>query len=239
VFGGSGPLHGARIARKLRVPQVICPNGAGVMSALGLLSSPVGFEVVQSLRITLRELDAGRFEQIVHGLERRVRAQLAESSSEAASGSLAIRLDMRYVGQGYEVEVEVGDPRDPEVVGGLAHAFMAAYAAVFGISFEDKEVEIVAWKVEVRGPTPGGDAAYRLRQKPGIADIARKGSRPAYFADIGYADTAVYDRYALDAGTVIDGPALIEEDESTCVIAPGDQAVLDAHGNLIINIGGA
>jgi N-methylhydantoinase A len=50
VFGGSGPIHGARIARKLRIPRVICPSGAGVMSAFGLLASPVGFEVVQSLR---------------------------------------------------------------------------------------------------------------------------------------------------------------------------------------------
>ena len=56
VFGGSGPIHGSRIARKLRVPRVVCPSGAGVMSAFGLLSSPVGFEQVQSLRVALADL---------------------------------------------------------------------------------------------------------------------------------------------------------------------------------------
>ena len=68
VFGGSGPIHGARIARKLRIPRVICPSGAGVMSAFGLLTSPIGFERVQSLRVGLDALSAERFGDIVDAL---------------------------------------------------------------------------------------------------------------------------------------------------------------------------
>src|SRR5438270_85081 len=61
VFGGSGPIHGTRIARKLRIPRVVCPSGAGVMSAFGLLTSPIGFERVQSLRVALETLSPDRF----------------------------------------------------------------------------------------------------------------------------------------------------------------------------------
>ena len=76
VFGGSGPIHGARIARKLRMPQVVCPSGAGVMSAFGLLSSPVGFEQVQSLRVALADLTRQQFTEIVAGLVDRIREEL-------------------------------------------------------------------------------------------------------------------------------------------------------------------
>ena len=241
VFGGSGPAHGTRIARKLRIPQVVCPNGAGVMSAFGLLSSPVGFEIVQSLRIALDALTPARFAEIVASLEQRVRGQLASTSVDASAGLLQLRLDMRYLGQGYEVEVEVPEPQAPAAFGRLRALFGQAYARVFGQQFDDKEVEIVAWKAEVNGPVPGGERPYRLREGAASAAVARKGERPAFFADGAgpgrYLPTAVYDRYALQAGDVVDGPALIEENESTCVLAPGDQAVVDAQRNLIISIG--
>lgn len=237
VFGGSGPLHGARIARKLRVPQVICPNGAGVMSAFGLLSSPVGFEMVQSLRISLDALSAERYLEIVHDLEKRVRAEFKGGSMSLGEGTLQLKLDMRYLGQGYEVEVDIPDPGNAAVVGEISALFNKAYAAIFGQSFEDKEVEIVAWKAEVQGEVPGDGTAYRLRSLDQMDGAALKGHRPAYCAVRGsYVSTPVYDRYRLQSGDVVDGPALIEESESTCVIALGDQAVVDAQGNLIINI---
>ncbi|MDB5874467.1 MAG: hypothetical protein JWQ07_3909 [Ramlibacter sp.] len=240
VFGGSGPAHGARIARKLRVPQVVCPSGAGVMSAFGLLASPVGFEMVQSHRVALRELTAELFFKNAGELEGRVRKQLAGAGLDDANTTSALRLDMRYVGQGYEVEVAVPAALPAEdLCGALTALFGQAYAAVFGQSFNDKDVEIVAWKMEVQGPVPGADHRYRLRESPGHTGDALKGHRPAYFADAGgYVETAVYDRYALKSGAEIEGPALIEEAESTCVVAPGDRVMVDPQLNLIITIGG-
>lgn len=237
VFGGSGPIHGARIARKLRIPRVVCPSGAGVMSAFGLLSSPVGFEVVQSLRASLATMTPERFGEIVHGLEARVREQLISAGGDASDAHVLLRLDMRYVGQGYEVEVLL--PRGDYAAGlaGLATRFASAYAAIFGMSFTDREVEIVAWKVEVQGTAPGGSATYRLRT-PGAAGSALRGHRPAYFPDLhGRVSCPVYDRYRLAPGATIDGPALVEEAESTCVIGPGDRAHVSAAGHLVIDIG--
>lgn len=238
VFGGSGPIHGCRIARKLRVPQVICPSGAGVMSAFGLLSSPVGFELVQSLRVSMADLTQEQFARIVGELEGRVRGQLANAGVSSAHDTMRLRLDMRYVGQGYEVEVAVPGSDLAASFAQLGALFAHAYATVFGQSFSDKAVEIVAWKVEVQGPVPGGDTAYRLREGPRSALGARRGSRPGYFAEVGYLDSAVYDRYALEPGDCVEGPAMIEEAESTCVLAPGDRATVDVNRNLIIDIGG-
>ena len=238
VFGGSGPIHGCRIARKLRVPQVICPSGAGVMSAFGLLTSPVGFELVQSLRVSLADLTLDQFARIVGELDLRVRKQLEMTGDNRAQSTTRLRLDMRYVGQGYEVEVAVPGDDIPGSFEQLASLFLQAYAIVFGQSFSDKEVEVVAWKVEVQGPVPGGDAVYRLREGPQSALAALRGSRPGYFADHGYLESAVYNRYALLPGDAVDGPAMIEEAESTCVLAPGDRASVDSNLNLIIDIGG-
>jgi N-methylhydantoinase A len=237
VFGGSGPIHGARIARKLRIPRVVCPSGAGVMSAFGLLASPLGFEVVQSMRTSLAALTPERFAEQVRTLEGRVRQQLASAGGDPGESRVLVRLDMRYLGQGYEVEVPLPEGDPARVLAELPARFGAAYAAIFGMSFADRAIEIVAWKVEVQGATPGGDAAYRLRTRGGTG-AALRGYRPAYFPELhGKVRCPVYDRYRLAAGASIDGPALVEEAESTCVIGPGDRAHLDATGHLVIDIG--
>ena len=238
VFGGSGPVHGVRVARKLRIPQVVCPSGAGVMSAFGLLASPVGFELVQSLRVSLAAMTPERFAQITGDLEARIRAQLKATGAEATESQVLLRLDMRYQGQGYEVEVSVPRLDAAQALRALPARFAAAYAAIFGMSFADREIEIIAWKCEVQGPIPGADAAYRLRATATPAS-AMRGRRPAYVLEAGgYADCPVYDRYGLAPGATVAGPALIEETESTCVLAPGDRAHVDDQANLIIDIGG-
>jgi N-methylhydantoinase A len=239
VFGGSGPVHGVRVARKLRIPRVVCPSGAGVMSAFGLLASPVGFELVQSLRVPLAALTGERFAQITGDLESRVRAQLASAGVDLALSHTLLRLDMRYEGQGYEVEVRLPPLAPAQAVAELPTRFADAYAAIFGMSFADRAIEIIAWKCEVQGPVPGAADAYRLRTTARAASALR-GQRPVYMPETGaFAQCPVYDRYGLAAGATIAGPALIEEAESTCVLATGDTATIDAELNLIIEIGGA
>ncbi|MBA3507461.1 MAG: hydantoinase/oxoprolinase family protein [Betaproteobacteria bacterium] len=238
VFGGSGPIHGSRIARKLRIPRVICPSGAGVMSAFGLLSSPVGFELVQSLRTALATITPERFAEITGALEARVRAQLSSAGGSAGDSHSALRLDMRYEGQGYEVEVQVPEGESAAALAALPQLFAGAYATIFGMSFADRAIEIVAWKVEVQGPVPGGSGAYRLRTAASTGNAMRT-RRSAYFPENdGYVDCAIYDRYGLAPGATLEGPALVEEAESTCVLAPGDVAHVDAQLNLVIDIGG-
>ena len=236
AFGGSGPLHAARVARKLRIPKVVCPTGAGVMSAFGLLSSPVGFELVRSRRIALARLDAASLRAEFERLAAEADRFLAEAGIAATDVAHRYCLDMRYAGQGYEIEVPLRGPLDDTLAARLPAMFADDYAKVFGISFPDKPVEIVNWKIDASGPEPGRERRYRLRSD-GAARHARKGTRPAYFPEAGgFVDCPVYDRYALKGGEAITGPALVEEGESTTVVCPGDSMHVDDHLNLVLDL---
>ena len=148
-------------------------------------------------------------------------------------------LDMRYRGQGYEIEVPLPAAADPgELFDRIPQLFAQAYEQIFSLSYLEEPVEILHWKVDVSGPSPRFDNRWSLRQRKASGD-ARKGSRRAYFPERdGYVDCPVYDRYALAPGVVIEGPALVEERESTCVLGVGDRASIDEFGNMIAEIGG-
>lgn len=226
AFGGSGPLHAMRIARKLRIPRVVFPAGAGVMSAFGLLASPLSFEAVRSGRVFIDELAPAE-------LETRFRALEAEAAShlKGPPQRLSRRLDMRYFGQGHEVEVELPPDLSPrEAVAALPALFVEAYGRAYAMSLLDSKVEIVNWKLQASGPIPEMGRRFTLDVPPGRS--ASKGRRMAWF-DGEPMDCEVYDRYALAPGAELSGPALIEERESTCVIGPGDRVTVDARHNLI------
>jgi N-methylhydantoinase A len=237
AFGGSGPAHALRIARKLRIAEVIFPAGAGVLSAFGLLASPLNHEIVRSERVFVDELDvegfAGRLERIAGEAS----ALLHEAGIAAADVTITRRLDMRYRGQGYEIEVELpGGLAAARLFQQLPELFARRYEQVFSMSFIDQPLEIVNWKVEAAGPEPlAATPGLRLADAAGNgAQDARKGSRKAYFPEAGgYVECPVYDRYALGSGQVFEGPPLIEERESTLVLGIGARGSVDDLGNLV------
>ena len=233
AFGGSGPMHGARIARKLHVPRVILPLAAGVISALGLLISPLSFEVVRSRRRGLESLTDDMFDGEFQPLIEEVSALLERSGVEKTSITLTRKLDMRYEGQGYEIEVPV--PQSGRVKD-IPNAFEAAYKTLFSSITLEERTEIVNWKVEGRGPQPSEGIRYRFKDVQTEGD-ALKGHRKAYFPEAGgYVDCPVYDRYRMRPGTRVKGPALVEERESTCVIGVDDSFEIDTHYNIIVDV---
>ncbi len=237
AFGGSGPMHALRIARKLRIPKVVFPVGAGVMSAIGLLATPLSFASLRSAPARLARLDA---EALAAGFASLLDQALDQLGAAGIAGDelvLTRRLDMRYVGQGYEVEVALPEELSADAtLARLPALFQTAYEAVFATSFLENEIEIVNWKVEARGPLP--DLARNYRQPDTGARAAQ--SYPVttvYFPERDkHLACPVLDRYALAPGTAIEGPALIQEDESTSVIGPGERATVDAYGNLIAEL---
>jgi len=239
VFGGSGPLHGARVARKLRIPCVICPAGAGVMSAVGLLSSPIGFEIAQFRRVPASTLPDAVLRDYLLSLREQVRVQLDLAGVPPGAASYRTHLDLRYEGQGYELEVEIPEPVEAIGAASVRTAFHAEYQRTFGSSFPERRVEIVNWKVEAFGPIPGRGFDYRM-QGPGRVGSAQKGSRQAWNPDRGRMEPwPVFDRYALPPGTALNGPALVEENESTCVVGPRDRLQIDDRLNIVIEVGSA
>lgn len=233
AFGGSGPLHAARVARKLRVPSVVFPVGAGVASAVGLLISPLAFETARSARVSVGGLSGESLDRYFAPLVEEASGYLHPEGLSEDQISVNRWLDMCYRGQGYDIEVKLPELSGDALLAALPGLFEAAYETVFGKSFEEEPIEIVNWKVEAVGPRPIGGGHYRLDAAPGRE--ALKGTRAAYFPEAdGFVDCPVYDRYALDAGVTFTGPALVEERESTCVIGVGDKAAIDALGNLVV-----
>jgi len=240
-IGGAGPVHAAHIAGKLGLARVICPLGAGVASAFGFLAAPTSFSFVRGRVEALAALDFDSLRTLLASLETEGRALLAAAGTAGEDVKVHIEAAMRYQGQGYEVDVEL----EPTAIergdrDAIAADFVRTYGRLFGRVEAGMPIEIVSWRLGVRGPRPGvalaaarGETALRQAAKTG----AVKGSRMAWFPrNGGFVRTTVYDRYAFAPGSRALGPALFEERESTVVVPPNAQVVCDDNLNLVIEL---
>lgn len=234
VLGGNGPVHGPGVARALRAPAVVVPPAAGVLSALGFLAAPMSYDTVQSWRTRLDSVDPAGATSVFAAMEDRGTAVLRDSGVETDDIVVGRSLDMRFVGQGSEIQVAV-----PAVGPGwrdeVRRRFAARYQELYGKAMPDGvEVEALTWRVAARGPEPRTPLRQHLR---GERTDPLLGYRDAYFPDAdGYVRTAVYDRYQLEADQCADGPALVEENESTLVLAPGMRCTVGKEGSLTIDL---
>jgi N-methylhydantoinase A len=187
AFGGSGPVHAMAIARKLKIPRVIFPVGAGVMSALGLLASPLSFEVARSRRVHISDLDAAGFADQFGRLVDEASGFLTRAGVADADIRVTLRLDMRYQGQGHDIEVTLPRATDlAALFADLPRLFGTAYAETYLVSFLEEPVEIINWKVEAAGPAPDFTSGYSLGDPPsGDAEAALKGTRKVYLGETG------------------------------------------------------
>jgi N-methylhydantoinase A len=238
AFGGAGPVHALGVARRLGVQRVVVPWGAGVFSAFGLLVSPLGFDVAQTARQALAELDTAALEERFGSLAERTLEMLRRARLTPQQVTLARAADLRYQGQGYTVEVSA-DALDPtDAVEALAQRFINAYTRLYGVAAMNAPIEIVHWKVAGIGPVEPLD--IRQAGQPSDTAVARqalKGQRPMYIPETGdFQPGAVYDRYALRPGDTVVGPAVVEERESSLVLFPGSSGRVDAHLNMVVTL---
>jgi N-methylhydantoinase A len=230
VFGGAGPVHGFRVARALGAPTLIAPFGAGVMSTVGFLVAPLAFDFVRSWPAALDGLDWERADAVLGEMEAEGVAVLVSSGVAETDVTHVREADMRYLGQGHEIRVAWPQGRDTE---GVRAAFEAEYERLYGrLGPEGVPLEIISWRVQSSGPRPDVELAVA-----GEAGDARKGERQAWHPELGgLTATTVYDRYRLAPGARIDGPAIVEERESTLVIGPGGSAIVDERWNLVVTV---
>jgi N-methylhydantoinase A len=235
AFGGAGPVHAYGVARLLKLRRIICPLGAGVTSALGLLVAAPAIDLVRSYVARLEDLDWGYLNKLFAEMEAEAFALLLETG--AAAGELTVRrtADMRYVGQGFEIAVPLPDgPLGPESAGEIRERFFDTYRQLFERSITDVAIEALSWRLAASGPVP--NIELRFGGHPPARQEPRKGTRDVYFPQTGFAPCAVYDRYSLFPGMQMHGPAVIEERESTTVVGPDARAVVDSYMNLVIDI---
>lgn len=232
-FGGAGPLHAAQLARSLKIPQVLIPPCAGVASALGFLMAPLAYDIVRTYKVELDRLDLSKLESLIAEMEAEGARVVAEAEPRRSPTARRFA-ELCFVGQGYPVMVEL-----PALGSGageieaLRASFFAAYRKRYGHCSEAFPVELVTLRVMV---SIEADALPALFSAPdGTLARALKGRRDAFDASAErMVPYAVYDRYLMPVGADVEGPALIEERETTTVVPSGATVTVQADGALLI-----
>ncbi|MBI4182934.1 MAG: hydantoinase/oxoprolinase family protein [Proteobacteria bacterium] len=240
AFGGAGPVHAYAMARKLGLARVVCPYGAGVASAVGCLVATPAVEMVRTCVGRLDEIDWTAVTAAFAAMRDGGRRVLAGLLGAAERPRVRAAMDIRCVGQGYSLTTPL--PEGEAIGAGSAAAAVARfrfrYEEVYGHSPPEVPLEVVSLRARVESARP----EVNLTLGPGRAGggplrAARKDVRRLYFeVTSGFTDTAVYDRYRLPADRRIDGPAVIEERETSVVVGPDARFHLDAEANMIIEL---
>ena len=240
AFGGAGPMHAAALAVDLEIPHVLVPPNPGLTSAMGLLQTKVRHVYLRSSVGLVSEFSTERME--AHFVELTDRAMNDVREEGFASDSVLIRrqCDMRYLHQGYELAVDCPSGVVYETTRTvLKLAFDDVHQRVYGASAPDEDAEIVTFRVIVEIEVPRL-ASSSIKLGDGNAAHAQTGERPLWDNAIGtFTTAAVFDRKLLLGGDRIEGPAIVEQFDSTTVVPAGQSAEVDPYGILVISTGTA
>jgi len=240
AFGGAGPLHACELAADLRIPQVLIPPHPGVLSALGMVLADVVKDYSQTVMLPADKADTETLAELFAPLYERGRADLqAEGLADAESRFLPA-MDMRYVGQSFELTLEFAPDElqrlDPQA---YITRFHEVHRQRFSYASEGEPVEIVNMRLKAIGQTAKPRFSY---VPPGGVDprAAHVGYKQVYFAGGGSPRSArplpaaLYQRERLAAGNIVVGPAVLFQFDTTTVVPPGWAATVDGWGNLIL-----
>jgi N-methylhydantoinase A len=219
AFGGGGPLHACSLAHALQVPRVLVPALPGALSAVGILLADTMREYS---RTVMQTIDAD-LEDAFAGLEG---PGFVEFEAEELKGESFRSVDLRYRGQGYELNIPYGP--------GMAAAFHALHKRRYGFANENHALEVVNVRVRL---VATADAFEPPRQMvvEGDGSAALVGKRSVYFDGAPH-ETRIYGREMLHAGDTFAGPAIISEYSSATILPPGDVLRVDSFGNLVIEV---
>jgi N-methylhydantoinase A len=240
-LGGAGPLHAVDVARALGVGQVIVPAAPGILCAQGLVVSDLKENFVASARTLVADDAVAEMAGRVEGLMQDAAAWFADEVVEPDARRLDLVIDMRYVGQNFELGVAVDHVEGAERalhlpdVARMKKLFFEAHEQSYGFHNPDDPVEVVNFRLTARGRLRKPDEAPTGEVSEG-GNPTPVGRRMVYFDADNAADTPLYDRAALRAGDAITGPAIIGQLDTTTVVHPGDLATVDIQLNLIIEI---
>jgi N-methylhydantoinase A len=231
AFGGGGPVHGAMLAHELNIPMVLIPAVAGVGSALGCILADFRHDFVQTVLGRLRDFAPQELETLFLAQEKKATEQMIREGLAREQVLLVRSVEMRFVGQGFELEVLVPPgPIGPGHVEAIDTDYRSLYAKTYGYEPDDP-TELVGIRLTAIGNLPPVELPSQTGVETGQGAV--KGTRPVFFNGQ-YHETTIYDEYGLKAGMKLEGPAVIERRDSTIVVLPGQSASKDAHGNTII-----
>lgn len=239
AFGGGGPLHASSIAREIFIPTVVIPKLPGTFSALGMLMASWRQDFVRTLIGRLGSLDIGTVRAVYEELDESGRAHLAADGIALETARFEFFADLRYLGQEHAIPIPIARPDDlTDGHAGLKAAFDVEHDQRYGQSAPDESMEVVNLRLIVTSDRTD-TLAERWLSEPWQTEAERDdGTRAVIFDDASKPlDARIVWRPALRPGDVVEGPAVIEEQNSTTLVAPGDHVTVAETGHLIIRIG--
>jgi N-methylhydantoinase A len=250
AHGGGGPLHACALAEALEIKRIVVPPNPGLFSAWGLLAADVRAAYVRTLVESADTLDPARAGAAFAEMEAIGARELAAQGVERGAMTFIREFEMRYLGQGYELSVAAASRIDAAAVRRSVDAFHVKHERTYGYASREDPVEIVAARLVAAGAVPkpalsrasGGfelGAADHVRHRgsggaqPGGGEgPAPSSCRRVYFARVGWRETPIFRRERLSEGDRLTGPAIVEQYDSTTLIAPNWTAKVDASANL-------
>lgn len=231
AFGGAGPVHACGVAELLDATEIVFPPMASVLSAFGCLVSPLRIDLARSRQTTLSDATPESIEAVCEEMRVEGRGLLQESGLPLDDITFRYGIDARYRGQANEVTIWLGEgPGFPVSVDEALTTFESRYEELYGMTIPDVPVEVVTWRVAAVGPEPEVDG----RRDEAVVTSAEPRTRQAWFGRAGaWIDTTVVSRESLAPGDVVEGPAVVEERDTTVVLRPGWSATVAEDLSLI------
>ncbi|MCA1728890.1 MAG: hydantoinase/oxoprolinase family protein, partial [Actinobacteria bacterium] len=218
AFGGAGGMHACALAEELGIETVLVPRAGGVLSALGLAISDLRHDYVRPYLVDLEKVDEGEFEEKFKDME-------STAAEDLKDPQYTRRADLRYSGQSFELTVEAGDLQK------LEERFHDAHDQRYGYRMEDESIELVNLRLIATVPVDKPEP-----EEPPPEGEAEPGHREANF-DGEWLEVPVLDREQMGNGSEVEGPAIVEFKESTCIVRPGWQGAIDGVGTLVLEKG--
>jgi N-methylhydantoinase A len=235
--GGAGGIHAAAIARQLSIPMVIVPRVAALMSAFGMFAMDLGLEYARSCARRQSQLDFAEIGGLYADMRQRAREDFAGIGIPESQLSFQPTVEMRYVGQYHEVEMDLpAEALNAENLAVLLENFHAKYHEMYTYSMKWRAAEFLTFRLKVTAPPKPLQATAKKKTTRGL-EAARRGSRACLFAgNPARVDTPAYDWDKMKPGHKVAGPALIDDKTTTVLVPPGFACEVDAYHNLVLRV---
>ncbi|NOX31299.1 MAG: hydantoinase/oxoprolinase family protein [Actinobacteria bacterium] len=233
AFGGAGPVHACGVAELLEADTVVFPVNASVLSAFGTLVSPVRIDLARSWPGLIDKIDAAARDTLLDDLRSEGRRVLQAAGVPARDVVFRYGVDVRYSGQGNEITIWVGEGEVwPAADADVRSGFESEYRRIYGMAIPDVQVEVITWRLSATATTSVVEPDTSLAASTGPPKPT--GTRSMVFGrGVSAVAAPVYERANLRAGDSFDGPAVVEERETTSVIRPGWSVEVSVDGSLL------
>ena len=229
AFGGAGPLHCGALMREVGGSTMLVPLYPGVLCALGCVYADLRYDISQTLEKRLDRLDSPELVAIIARQRAQGLQQIEDSQVPVDRTTITHAADMAYVGQIHALRVMI-DPAWGAAQ--LERAFLDTYQATFGNTLKNMPVMLVNLRTIAVGQRTSADLPHSASVATGVPKVWQR--RRVHFN--GWYDTPIYQRTDLAPGMVFDGPAIVEQSDTTTVVEPGMDVTVDAKGNLLVKV---